>query len=235
MNKTRVDWATHSYNPVTGCLGPANDGQHCQYCYAKRITTRFAGGAAFPKGFAPTFHADRLRDPMLKTIPAGSRVFVGSMTDLGAPWAAEWLPRILGAVKERPDVTFIFLTKQPQGFADVLWWPDNCWVGMTYTGAGRAEGYLVFKYDVKAKVRFLSLEPLLGGELLNFLATNGRVRHAALDWLIIGAQTGPKAIAPKREWIETWVDIATRWSIPLFMKSNLRPHWDGEWRKEYPE
>ena len=35
MNKTKIDWATMSWNPVTGCR------HGCPYCYARRTATRF--------------------------------------------------------------------------------------------------------------------------------------------------------------------------------------------------
>jgi DNA repair photolyase len=90
----RIDWATHTFNPVTGCLGSHNDGATCPYCYAggSRALSR---SPAFPNGFAPTFHEDRLRDQTSSASQPGAACFVGSMTDLGAPWAAEYLPRIL--------------------------------------------------------------------------------------------------------------------------------------------
>lgn len=34
-NKTKIDWADASWNPVTGCL------HGCEYCYARRIAERF--------------------------------------------------------------------------------------------------------------------------------------------------------------------------------------------------
>ena len=37
MNKTKIDWADSTWNPVTGCL------HGCVYCYAKGIARRFAG------------------------------------------------------------------------------------------------------------------------------------------------------------------------------------------------
>jgi len=37
MNKSAIDWCDFSWNPVTGC----NFG--CEYCYAQRQATRFAG------------------------------------------------------------------------------------------------------------------------------------------------------------------------------------------------
>lgn len=37
MDKTKIDWANASWNPVTGCL------HGCEYCYARRIAERFGG------------------------------------------------------------------------------------------------------------------------------------------------------------------------------------------------
>ena len=223
MNKTKIDWCDYTFNPVTGCLGPNNEGTTCSFCYARRIAERFRGTPAFPNGFEPTFHEERLLDPDLQRIPAGSRVFVGSMTDLGAPWAAEHLPRILEAVRARPDVAFIFLTKQPDGFRRVVW-PANCWVGVTVNSVVDA-----WRMDLPAAFAdrwFVSAEPLLGP------IVSPHVSY--LDWLIIGAQTGPRAVAPDPEWIRLLLHSADAWGVPVFMKDNLRRHWDGEWRQEYP-
>ena len=35
MDKTKIDWADASWNPVTGCM------RGCEYCYARRIAERF--------------------------------------------------------------------------------------------------------------------------------------------------------------------------------------------------
>mgnify|MGYP001537994819 FL=1 len=70
MNKTKIDWATMSWNPVTGCR------HGCPYCYARRTATRFNAGledptplacglhvlpekikaTPYPYGFEPTLH-----------------------------------------------------------------------------------------------------------------------------------------------------------------------------------
>ena len=77
MNKTKIDWATMSWNPVTGCR------HGCPYCYARRTAHRFdAGlednnalpgglhvleskvkGTPYPYGFEPTLHRYRLNLP----------------------------------------------------------------------------------------------------------------------------------------------------------------------------
>ena len=40
MNKTGVEYADYSWNPITGCFGEC--GKLCDYCYAKGIARRFA-------------------------------------------------------------------------------------------------------------------------------------------------------------------------------------------------
>ena len=70
MNKTKIDWATMSWNPLTGCR------HGCPYCYARRTAHRFdkgledpaplsgglhvleekIKGTPYPYGFEPTLH-----------------------------------------------------------------------------------------------------------------------------------------------------------------------------------
>ena len=35
LHKSKIEWCTHTWNPVTGCL------HGCPYCYARRFTDRF--------------------------------------------------------------------------------------------------------------------------------------------------------------------------------------------------
>lgn len=37
MNKTDIEWADMTWNPVVGCK------HGCEYCYARRIAKRFGG------------------------------------------------------------------------------------------------------------------------------------------------------------------------------------------------
>ena len=37
MNKSKIEWCDHTWNPITGCR------HNCSYCYARRMTARFAG------------------------------------------------------------------------------------------------------------------------------------------------------------------------------------------------
>ena len=35
VHKTKIEWCSHTWNPVTGCR------HGCEYCYAQRIVSRF--------------------------------------------------------------------------------------------------------------------------------------------------------------------------------------------------
>lgn len=39
MKKSKIEWCDSTWNPVTGCL------HECEYCYARRIATRFGGAS----------------------------------------------------------------------------------------------------------------------------------------------------------------------------------------------
>lgn len=223
MNKTRIEYADYTWNPVTGCLGPEGTGKLCDYCYAARLARgrlrslylshrmNFAGNCRDP--FAPRFWKQRLDQPYRVKQP--SRIFVCDMADLFGPWVARVTQDlIMDLVRANPRHTFLFLTKWPRRLPHFNPWPENAWVGATATCSSELyeAGRDLFQLD--AKVIYASLEPLLAhveGPLLK-----------GLDWVIIGAQTGPGAIAPKPEWVEELLVYADHYGIPVFLKDNLR-------------
>jgi protein gp37 len=229
VNKTKIEWCRssdgkpgYSWNPIHGCLGSKGDGVRCHYCYAHRLANGrlkntylrhrlIAGEADDP--FAPR-SAGGLLDPMGKR---GGRIFVCSMGDLFGDWMpAEWAERILGVAKCCPQHTFLFLTKWPQNLAQFNPWPSNCWVGATATQSFPIVQAARELARVEAPVRYLSIEPLLGP-----LDYPGSL--AGLDWIIVGAQTGPGAKRPMTGWVQEIIDAAAARHIPLFLKDNL--HW----------
>ena len=122
MEKTKIDWADSTWNPVTGCL------HGCEYCYAKRIARRFGDKAAegvtirnqyiklkdepYPYGFDPTFHRYRLDRPKIWT--KARNIFVCSMADLFGEWVPdEWINTVFAACLEAPQHNYLFLTKNP--------------------------------------------------------------------------------------------------------------------------
>lgn len=43
MNRSKIEWCDHTWNPITGCR------HNCQYCYARKMTARFAGDVRLNK------------------------------------------------------------------------------------------------------------------------------------------------------------------------------------------
>ncbi|MDI3548153.1 MAG: hypothetical protein PWR10_1805 [Halanaerobiales bacterium] len=215
MNWTTIEWTDFTWNPVVGCK------HGCPYCYAKRFAERGLGEyGKYKKGkrFQPRFFPGRLDEPKQRKRPA--KIFVSSMGDLFGDWVPdEWIEAVLDIVRGCPQHTFQFLTKNPDRYYnwftfDMKNIPDNIWIGAgadNATDAHTRSGTLGF---MGAKVKFLSLEPLLENVV-------EYVEWESLDWVIVGAQTGPGAKKPKKEWVENIISYCRAYDIPVFLKDNL--------------
>lgn len=74
MNKTKIEWCTHTWNPVTGCK------RGCPYCYAKSIANTYGTNESrFPLG-------DYIASGELVVIPGkDTRTLDDAMFELNAP------------------------------------------------------------------------------------------------------------------------------------------------------
>lgn len=245
MKNTKIEWCDSTWNPVTGC----NHG--CEYCYARRIATRFDGKknlkygaravlyepvhidgkiAAYPYGFEPTFHRYRLDEPERWTKPR--TIFVCSMADLFGSWVPDkWIEEVFAACDKAPQHRYLFLTKSPQRYADLarsgkLPKKENMWYGSTVDSmsAKRYPGRLQDN-------TFVSIEPLT--EYMDLgLGSFGGDR-----WVIIGAETGNRKgkVTPKKEWVDKICEAADLTQMAVFMKDSLIPIVGEEnMRREFP-
>lgn len=184
MNKTKIEWADYTWNPVTGCK------HGCQYCYAQRIHNRFNKNIKWED---PVFHLDRLRDPFKEKKP--SKIFVCSMADLFGDWISHAkISEVLAVATFNPRHKFMFLTKNPKRYQK-FYFPENCWLGTTITGKHELFRYDHLREKAGKNILFISIEPIL----TSFKC----VRFKDIDMIILGAMTGPGAIKPKPEWIES--------------------------------
>ncbi len=209
MNKTKIDWADYTWNPVWGCLNS------CPYCYARKTAQRFG------ESFEPHWKEKNFQRAMPKE---PSRIFVNSMSDI-AYWKLNWFEEVFRKIRENPQHVFLFLTKQPECYTylDMIA-PRNCWFGTTITQNGFPSIPLS-----EIHTNFISIEPML--EAINL--GDRLIPEKPLDWLIIGAETGNRKgkVIPKKEWI----DELTRLEIPVFMKDSLIPIWGENLRREFPD
>lgn len=211
LNRTGVEWAQWSWNPITGCLNG------CDYCYAARMAKRLHGRAGYPddEPFAPTLHSDRLQEPSRLRRP--SVIFLESMGELWGYWVPkDWQDAILKVVRENPRHIFLNPTKNPGG----LFWhegplPENLWVGLSLDTVDRVDDLETFG-QVEHETKFLSCEPLLED-----VTTSPRWSLDGIRWLIVGAQTGPGAQPIDRAVLAKLISQARSHDIPLFIKDNV--------------
>jgi len=148
MNKSKIEWTDYTINPVKGLCPMA-----CPYCYARAMYKRYKWDETIR--FVPAVFNDI---PKLK---AGSRVFVGSTIELFGEWVdPAWMMLTLERVRAHPELTFIFLTKKPQNLINFSPFPDNCWVGVSATTDDMLSSVILYLHNIKAKVKFISFEPL---------------------------------------------------------------------------
>src|SRR4030042_4502707 len=96
-------------------------------------------------------------------------------------------------MRDCPQHRFYTLTKHPQNLPQ--WdFPENCFVGVTATNTSMA--WIASKQlsQIEARIKFLSIEPLLSWDTSTPYTTENIVAglNGSLDWLIPGACTGCK-------------------------------------------
>jgi protein gp37 len=236
VNKSKIEWTDYTLNPVKGLCPMA-----CSYCYARRMYKRFH--------WDETIREDVSVYDQLDKMNAGSKVFVGSTMELFGEWVTPLMrSNIFHVVEMYPDLTFIFLTKQPQNLPSKF--PDNCWVGVSIprayddTVVGHFEAFKRISAlgQVSTTVKFISFEPLLESIASEFsFGLETPLNAYGITWLIIGQQTpsSPKT-RPQMSWIQDILVAAhNAGDIPVFMKNNLQPLLTGAWsgwklRQEFP-
>jgi protein gp37 len=234
-----IEWTDKTWNPVAGCdrVSPG-----CDHCYAEAIAKRFAGSKAFPDGFKVTMHPDRLEDPLHWRKPC--RVFVNSMSDLFHPdISVHYIATVWAIMTIAKQHTFQVLTKRPQRMATMVETEGfNALVNdaLSMYGApdisrGLADSFIWLGTSIEsdqytfranhlrktpARVRFLSLEPLLG--------PLPSLDLAGIDWVIVGGESGPGAREMDLNWAEKIVERCVLAGVPVFVKQ-LGSAWGKRW------
>lgn len=229
-----IEWTDHTFNPWEGCqkLGPG-----CDHCYAETRNARFGGGTALnwgPGAERRRTSASNWRKPLRWQADAAAfrethgrrqRVFCASLADVfdnaAPPSARRDLAKL---IRETPDLDWLLLTKRIGNAAGMLadmfpgGMPANVWVGATVVNQAEADRDVPKLLAVPARVRFLSMEPLLGP--VDFDPCD----LVRLDWIIVGGESGTAARPMHPAWARSLRDqCSIAGGVPFLFKQ-----W-GEW------
>ena len=213
-----IEWTESTWNPITGCtkISPG-----CKHCYAERMAERLQamGQQNYKNGFDLTLQPRMLELPLVWKKPQS--IFVNSMSDLfhdEVPLA--YIQRVFDVMNRAHWHRFQVLTKRASRLAALdsqLLWAPNIWMGVSVESAE----YLARIDDLRrtrARVRFLSLEPLLG--------PLERMDLRGIDWVIVGGESGPKARPMAPAWATDIRDQCQRAGVAFFFKQ-----WGGTNKK----
>ncbi|MHB1645911.1 MAG: DUF5131 family protein [bacterium] len=215
---SHINWTESTWNPVTGC-NKFSDG--CINCYAERYAVRLRamGLNKYKNGFKPTIHVDAFDEPL--KWKKSRIIFVCSMSDLfHKDIPDEVILNIFNVMNMANWHIFQVLTKRSERLLDLsskIKWTDNIWMGVTVESSKYLNRINHLK-QTNAKVKFLSIEPLLSA-IPNLPLTD-------INWIIVGGESGYKARPVKTEWVIGIKNQCINVSIPFFFKQ-----WGGVNRK----
>lgn len=154
------------------------------------------GTHGYENGFKLTLLPSRLQEPLQrkkKTV-----YFVNSMSDVfheDVPF--EYIDQIFESIAKTPQHTYQILTKRADRMAQYFInrpVPDNAWLGVSVEDREYGVPRIALLRQVSAKIRFLSVEPLL--------EDLGDLDLTDIHWVIVGGESGAKARPMQKEWVE---------------------------------
>ena len=218
-----IEWTDETWNPVTGCsrVSPG-----CDHCYMFKLYPRLKGMGVPGYETAPdnvTLMRDRLRIPL--SWKKQRYVFVNSMSDVFHPEVPfDFVLEMFSVMRDASSAyghVFQVLTKRP-GRAVAWWnkhkdqfpdgWPPNIWIGTSVENQKYAARITVLE-RLPAPVRFVSAEPLLERIDLTQWLDRG-----ALQWVIVGGESGPGARPMRLDWAHSLREQAAGAGVAFFLK-----------------
>jgi protein gp37 len=210
-----IEWTDATWNPVRGCtkISPG-----CKHCYAETFAERFRGvkGHPYEQGFDLRLVPHKLAEPLRWRSP--KMIFVNSMSDLFHDAVPDdYIVRVATVMARAKWHTYQVLTKRSERLRNLLntklsFAAEQChiWWGVSVEDKKYGLPRIEDLRKAEAKVRFLSVEPLL--------EDLGNVRLEGVDWVIVGGESGAGARPMKKEWVLSLRDQCRRRSVPFFFK-----------------
>ena len=220
--KTGIPWTDHTFNAFRGCT-KVSDG--CRFCYAETLAKRFPDVHGIWGDAGTRVVAKDWRGPVKWNRRAGEagvreRVFTASMGDVfeDRPELIEPRARLFRLIDKTPHLDWLVLTKRPENIERLhgLQFGENVWVGVTAENQEMWDLRVPILCTVEAAVRFISMEPCL--ERIDMGLTEDFPKP---DWVIVGAESGPKRRPFERQWARDIRDELAYFDIPFFYKQEI--------------
>ncbi len=217
--RSSIEWTDTTWNPVTGCTKVSPG---CKNCYAERMALRLQamGQPNYANGFELTLHPRVLELPLRLKRP--QTIFVNSMSDLfHEKIPVEFIETVFEIMRRASWHVFQVLTKRSSRLIELdtkIKWPDNVWMGVSVENH-----FYTFRIDhlrqIRAPIKFVSLEPLLG--------PLPELNLQDINWVIVGGESGPGARPIKEEWVIDIRDQCLASGVAFFFKQ-----WGGVNKKK---
>jgi len=210
MQFSKIEWTEVTWNPTTGC-NKVSDG--CKNCYAEAFSRRLKGMGIdkYKNGFKLTLHPDVIDFP--KKLKKPHKIFVNSMSDLfHEKVPLEFIQQVFKVMNECPQHIFQVLTKRAERLEELspfLNWSDKIWMGVSVENE-KVQNRILHLANTQARIKFLSLEPLLGS--LPNLNLN------KIDWVIVGGESGTKSRKIEKSWVEEIHKQCVKNNVAFFFK-----------------
>lgn len=251
---SKIEWTDHTFNPWEGCqkVGPG-----CDHCYAETRNARFGGGTAINWGpGAPRRRTSKSnwRKPVAWNAAhekffaehgRRQRVFCASLADVfDNAVDPAWRRDLFDLIAQTPNLDWLLLTKRIGNVMSMIGetaqyrfdlecldkpcLPDNVWLGATIVDQEEADRDIPKLLAVPARMRFLSMEPLLGPVSFEGMFASSDMRDGTnalepLDWVIVGGESGKDARPMHPDWARDIRDQCEAVGTKFFFKQ-----W-GEW------
>lgn len=194
--ETAIEWTERTWNPMSGCTKVSAG---CKNCYAEVMARRLKamGAPGYEHGFRLTLHPHRLEQPLKRRRP--TTYFVNSMSDLFHERVPDaYIDQVFDVIRRTPHHTYQVLTKRgarlPEYFSGRDC-PQNVWLGVSVENRRHGVSRIDQLRKVPARIRFLSVEPLL--------EDLGELDLSDIHWVIVGGESGHRARPMQPAWVES--------------------------------
>ena len=219
MAQSSIEWTEMTWNPTTGC---SKVSQGCKFCYAEIMSKRLQsmGIAKYKDNFKVRTHLNELKTPY--KWKKSKIVFVNSMSDLfHEEVPLSFIQQVFEVMRDNPQHIFQVLTKRAERLLALdkeLKWSHNIWMGVSVEDQ-TVKNRIKMLQKTKAKIKFLSLEPLIG--------PLKKLNLKKIDWVIVGGESGHKPRPMNIDWVLDIQKQCQKSEVPFFFKQ-----WGGRNKKK---